>query len=212
MILALVLVGNEYIEEAKPHINRYIESGWKVEILTDQPQKFKEFLNIELHIYNRKIFSYFEKILFPLQIIKKYGAGVLYIDSSLLQSIPDWFLNTFENTEDFLYYNTWMSGKTFKNIENDPYFENLIKFFKYENFNNYGELLTILEWIYYIPYNQSKIENLIHDAERIKPIFEYTSIFYKSKFNGIGNGEGLGLSYILFKNSITINKFNNLIF
>ena len=137
MILVLVLVGDEYIEEAKPHINRYIESGWKVEILTDQPQKFKEFLNIELHIYNRKIFSYFEKILFPLQIIKKYGDGVLYIDSSLLQSIPDWFLNTFENTEDFLYYNTWVSGKTLKNLENDPYFENLIKFFKYENFNNY---------------------------------------------------------------------------
>ena len=212
MILVLVLVGDEYIEEAKPHINRYIESGWKVEILTDQPQKFKEFLNIELHVYNRKIFSYFEKILFPLQIIKKHGDGVLYIDSSLLQSVPDWFLDTFKHTEDFLYYDTWTSGKTFKSLENDPYFENLIKFFKHENFNNYNELLTILEWIYYIPYNESKIDNLIYDAERIKPIFEYTSIFYKSKFNGIGNGEGLGLSYILFKNSITINKFNNLVF
>jgi hypothetical protein len=212
MILVLVLVGDEYIEEAKPHINRYIEKGWKIEVLTDQPQKFKNFLNIELHIYNRKIFSYFEKILFPLQIIKKYGDGVLYIDSSILQLIPDSFLETFEPRQDFLYYNTWPNGKRFENIENDPYFENLIKFFKYENFNNYGELLNILEWIYYIPYNKNKINDLIYDTERIKPIFEYTSIFYKTKFNGIGNGEGLGLSYILFKNSIKINKFNNLVF
>jgi hypothetical protein len=212
MILALVLVGDQFIEEAIPYIKKYVGMGWNIEILTNKPQVFGKLENTTTHLYENKIFSYFQKILFPLKITEKYKSGVLYMDSSVLLQIPDEFILNFKECDDFLYYGTWPMTESFKCLETDPYFKYLIEFFNREGVNTQEYLLPIIEWIYYIPYNQDKIYNLIFDTERIKPVFEFTSIMCGSKYVGIGSGEGLGLSYVLDKNGIKTKKFQNLIF
>ena len=212
MILALVLVGDEYIKEALPHIKKFIDKGWDIEILTNQLGVFDGFEKTTTYFYENKIFSYFEKILFPLKISEKYKSGVLYMDSSILEQIQDEFILNLDECDYFTYYGTWPMGQSFKDLENDVYFKYLIEFFNREGFKDYQTLIPIIEWIYYIPYNQDKIHNLIFDTERIKPVFEFTSLMYSSKYVGIGNGEGLGLSYVLLKNKVKIKRFQNLFF
>lgn len=212
MILALVLVGDQFIEEATPHIKKYTDMGWNIEILTNKPHAFSGFENTTTHLYENKIFSYFEKILFPLKLSEKYKSGILYMDSSVLLQIQNDFILNLKECDDFLCYGTWPMVESFKNIEGDPYFKYLIEFFNREGFNSQEGILPIIEWIYYIPYNQDKIHNLIFDVERIKPVFEFTSLMCTSKYIGIGSGEGLGLSYVLHKNGVKIKKFQNLIF
>lgn len=211
MILTLVLVGDEHITDARPFIRMFSSKGWTIEILTDQPGKLKGigYDNINLHQYNNKIFSYFEKILFPIQISQKYKSGVLYVDSSLLFAVPKSFIESFNESNSFLYYKNWPNGETFKDYKDDVYFGNIIDYFVMEKVENYEDLITILEWIYYIPYNEDKVEQLIYDVERIKPIFEYSSVIFKPHYSGIGNAEGLALSYVLNKNLISVDKFSN---
>lgn len=211
MILSLVLVGDEYIKEGKPYINKFLRFGWTIEILTDQPEKFETYVSmgVTTYYYNKKIFSYFDKLIFPIQISEKYKSGVVYIDSLTLSLIPKNFIETFNGGDDFLYYNTWPKGETFKEYKNDVYFTILVDYFNRRNETEYDDIITILEWIYYIPYSD-KNNQLLYDLEEIQPIFEYSTVIYKPHYNGIGNGEGLGLSYCLMKNSIPIHKFKNL--
>lgn len=211
MILTLVLVGDEHINDARPYIRLFSSKGWIVEILTDQPEKLKGigYDNINLHQYNEKIFSYFNKLIFPIQISKKYKSGVLYIDSSLLFATPKTFIESFKNTDSFLYYKNWPNGEKLNDYKDDIYFSKIIDYFIAENVEKYEDLITILEWIYYIPYYENKVDQLLYDIEKIKPIFEYTSVIFKPHYNGIGNAEGLALSYILNKNLIPLDKFTN---
>ena len=211
MILTLVLVGDEHINDARPFIRMFSSKGWIVEILTDQPEKLKGigYDDIILHQYNEKIFSYFDKLIFPIQISQKHKSGVLYIDSSLLFATPKSFIESFKDCDSFLYYKNWPNGETLKDYKDDVYFSKIIDYFVVENFKKYEELKTILEWIYYIPYDKDKVDQLLYDLERIKPIFEYTSVIFKPHYNGIGNAEGLALSYVLNKNLIPIDKFSD---
>ncbi len=211
MILVIVAVNDEYTNISKSCINRFIDNNWIVKVLTNQPEKFHNLINVEIYEYNKKIFNFFDKILFPLQISEKYEEGVLYIDADLLCKISDDFILNFKPSNEFLYYDTWPDGETFEYYKTNGYFRALVEFLNTENTYDYNHLTAILEWIYYFPYSK-KINNLIYDAERIKCVFEYMSILTYTGYKGIGNGEGIGISYILTNNNIKINKFEQMPF
>ena len=61
------------------------------------------------------------------------------------------------------------------------------------------------EGVYYYPH-LDKTDSVLYDIECMKPIFEYMSIIKSHPYSGIGNGEGLALSYCLNKNNISINE------
>ena len=65
-----------------------------------------------------------------------------------------------------------------------------------ENGFEYKQLKTIEEHCFYMPYHKQS-EKLLYKIEHIKPIFEYISMTNKNPYSGIGNGEGLALSYAL---------------
>jgi len=203
MILSLVAVGEKYVKNCEPFIPNFIDNGWDVHILTDKPQYFK-FGTIE-H-YNHKIFSYFHKLLHPLKLCEKYQKDVLYVDADWIQNISSDFSKTFKSGDTFLYHGHWPGGETFINYKDDLYFKFLIDYWDKQSFN-YDNVPTMLEWIFYIPYNKN-ISKIIYDIESVKPIFEYMSLTTDTGYNGIGNGEGLGLSYSLYKNNISIKTFD----
>jgi hypothetical protein len=202
MILSLVSVGEKYIDHCLPHVERFKNSGWEVHILTDNPNRFS---GCEVKLYENKIFSYFDKILFTLRLSEKFKEGVLFVDSDWIHNISDEFISTFKGSDKFLYYDNWPNGETFKDYIKDPYFFNQQRFWEKNNFI-YDNLITILEWVFYIPHT-TKISDIIYDLEHIKPVFEYNSVMVDAGYSGIGNGEGLGLSYSLHKNNIKIKKF-----
>jgi len=202
MILAIVVVGKKYIPKVKPYLSKYIENGWDIRILTDEPHSFP---NIKTYKYSNKIFSFIDKLLFPLRLVEELNESVLYIDADWFEYVSDELILNFKPTNEVLYYGSWPD---YKYISGDliEYFEPLLEFFK-ENGFDYSELPLMIEYIHYFPYLDN-ISDIIYDLERIKPIFEYQSIINKtSYYPNIGNGEGAALSYILHKNNVPFNLF-----
>lgn len=196
MILALVAVGDVYIKNSLIHIDKFINRGWDVRVLTDKPEKYRR---VKTYQYKNKIFSYFDKLLFLLKIMEEEKSSVLYVDADWVQNVKRDFMENFKGSNDFLYYDNWPEY-------DDEYFSIIHDYWKKIEFDNVN-LETILEWVIYFPYSE-KISKLRHDLEEIKPVFEYTSLCHNTEYNGLGNAEGLGLSYILNKNGIEIKKFN----
>jgi hypothetical protein len=71
----------------------------------------------------------------------------------------------------------------------------------------YEDIITIQEFMFYLPY-LNNISDIIYDTEKVKPIFEYMSVLTETKFGGIGSSEGLGLSYVIYKNGLLADKFD----
>lgn len=208
MKLAIVSVGEEYCKMCEPHIER-LTKNFQIEILTDNVKLFGE---VKKYYYPYKIFSYFDKILFPLKLVEKYKENVLYVDVKWLGDINDEFLLSFnKNDDEFLYSDHWGMFK-------EDHWEKWTNFldFKFDYFNPLYEYLgpvdfeTIWENIIYIPYN-NKISDLIYEIEKLKPVMEYMSVIgnHKYKDKGIGNGEGLALSYALNKCDFKKRKFKD---
>ena len=86
---------------------------------------------------------------------------------------------------------------------------------KWEMFNlnkiEYNHLKLPLEWIFYFP-NINNVSQVLFDLEKIKPIFDWISTVVPSQYIGNGNGEGLGLSYVLDKNKVEFVKFDKTLF
>jgi hypothetical protein len=203
MILSIVAFGDQYIDNVTPHISKFIDNGWNVHILTNNPTKFKVGTT---HYYPNKIFSYFDKLLFPLRLVETHKDSVLYVDADWIQNLNQDFIKNFKGSDEFLYLYGWPNGDYFEDYINDNYFTKIIDFWDKVGFD-YSKLPTILEWFYFIPTHE-QISNIIYDVEKIKPVFEYSSFYYDSAYPGIGNGEGLGLSYILKKYNIPFKKIN----
>ena len=206
MILSIVAVGDFYIDSCKPYLNKFKDKGYDIEILTDQPQKFDDY---NTHFYENKIFSYFDKLIFSLRLVEKYKTDVLYIDSDWLQYINDNFINSFSGSNNVLYCENW-EKEIFGNCLDDFYWKDLIFYFNLYNID-YKHIILPMEWMFYYP----KIENvsdLLYDLEKIKPIFDWISTVVSSQYSGNGNGEGLGLSYVLDKNKVNMTKFDKALF
>lgn len=204
MILAIVAVGRQYIDNAKIHIPKYIRRGWDVRVLTDETESFP---NVKTYKYSNKVFSYIDKLLFPLRLVEELKQPVLYIDADWIDFISDELILNFKQTNEVLYFGNWPDGKYFSD-NHIEYFEPLLTYFKKNNFE-YNKLLTMLEYVHFFPYI-SNIADVIYDLERIKPIFDYQSIIKKTYFYPkIGNGEGVALSYTLYKNNIPTKLFDS---
>jgi len=204
MILTLVLVGDSYtnqIDETLYQINRFKSKGWEVKVLTDKPELFN---SVETVTYENKIFSYFDKLLFPLKIAEKTKENVLYIDHDFGNNLTENFFKKFKKTSDYIFYEKWQKWdqinekyipwEKFGDFY-DLYYLPLYQYFKKINCN-YDDLITIRECFMYFPYDYHTSE-IIYGLERIKPIFDYMSICNKSEFSSYGSSEGIGLSYIL---------------
>ena len=204
MILAIVAVGKKYISKVKQHIPKYTQNGWDVRILTDEPDSF---FDLKTYKYSNKVFSFVDKLLFPLRLVEEHKESVLYIDADWFEFISNELILNFKPTNEVLYFGTFSNGKYLSDINSD-YFEPLINYFKKNEFD-YNKLLLMVEYLYQFPYTNN-ISDIIYDLERIKPILEYQSIIKKTYYYpNIGNAEGAALSYVLYKNNIPINLFQS---
>lgn len=220
MILALVSINNVVDETIYPHIDKFIENGWDVRILTNNLDFYKHY-NVVYYPY--KIFSYYYKLLFPLQVMEKEHKDILYIDIKNLHEIDIDFIKNFKGSNHFLYLDHWQKLDSYDEIndrhifvpwvkicDNElPLIEPLIDYFNLIKFD-YSEMITIWERMMYFPYFDN-ISDIIYEIEKVKPIFEYMSINDDNIYSkrGIGYGEGLALSYIFTIFDIKHMKFKD---
>ena len=199
-------VGSKWTTKYQHIINAFSSKN-HLEVLTDNVDIFHNSYNT---LYDRDIFSYYEKINFIFNLSKKYNQRITYIDS-------DWLVryNTDIKYDDITLY-------TYEIF--DLYIESELTKFFYET--EYHLRDTLLSHIssnesikYYIPEalislpKVNEIDKMISDIKILQPIVEnyYTSKntnprYYRYVKAGIGYGEGWAPSAICQKYYLPIDK------
>lgn len=223
MILTLVSVNNLDVnmDDVLMKLNDFADNGWDIRILTNTPELFKDY---NTTYYPYKVFSYYYKLLFPLHISEQENSDVFYVDMTNLDEISDNLIRNFNGSPNFLFFGHWNKLEYKSNVPNEsdlwvpwkrvvdhstPLTEFLLDYFDTIGFD-YSDMVTIWEGIMYFP-KVDNIGEIIYELEMMKPIIEYMSIMYDENSyskKGIGNGEGLAMSYILSKFEIQMEIFD----
>jgi len=202
--ICVVAIKDHYRNCLVSELKRLRDYGWTIHVLTDDPQSFTD-TNYELYPYT--IFSYVDKILFPIRTSINLKQSVLSVDADRVEGLSSEFLETGIQSSSFLYERKWPAAEYVGLfIYGDSYFDVLLEYFDSLDFN-YDKLPCILEQIFYIPYFP-ELYKVRQDIERLKPILEYISVLHNYPYPGIGNGEGLALSYGIKNNNFNLEKFN----
>lgn len=201
-ILAIVAVGKQYTDWAIEVIERFKTTRWEIQVLTDDERIFDYDAYCHIEFYERRIFSYFDKMLFVLRCVEKCKSGVVYADVDRVHEYPMNFLDMLSENSQVSILNYWHGeNKKFKgNYDSGIHFVPLINYCQ-DNEIDY-DVDTISEEIFFIPY-LNNIKQVIYDVEKLRPVFEYQSLISKSTnkyYPNVGNAEGLALSISLNKN------------
>lgn len=201
MMFTFVAVGKKYIDSLNEFFKKN-ESFKKMSIvLTNEPHSFE---NVKTLHYVNKVFSYFDKLLFPLRICEEYKENVLYIDCDELYDMNlTSLIEKIEERESSVLYTINWPPKTLNKL-NDKRWE----LFKKMVTIDHNDIETIKENVLFFP-KTLPVGKIIHELELLKPIFETMSILEEKTYGEIGSGEGLALSYVLKMNNINIKKINN---
>jgi hypothetical protein len=210
-VIALVSVGvdNEgvpYNQQSLNQISKLInELGFEVRVLTDTPNVFSE-IGCITYQYNNKIFNYFDKLFFSIKLAKDLNTDVLYIDIDNLWYLTetDEFLNL-HSSDSVLFVEHWPtyvrgyleSWKYLTDLNIEKWTYPLVEYLKTEG-KDPSQLDTIFERLLYFPAGLDW-DCVEYQLEKIKPVFDYMSLFAKDLTNRTiyGHGEGLALSYAL---------------
>ena len=188
-ILCLVACGDKYTPYISPSIEKLSEK-YDLCLLTNKKNRLYGVLDQE--IYTSKIFSYFDKLLFSVLMALKHKNGVYYCDINKLDELDNLSV---DDDRKFHYIRPWPVADYFYEMKYEDYWYYLVDFWKSKSYD-YNNVPTIEEHAFYLPYT-NKLDQLLYVLEEIKPVFEYTSLSNKHPYKGIGNGEGLALSYAL---------------
>lgn len=215
MILCTVAVGDKYIELSYNSIKKFINSDFDVKILTDKPESY---LYGSTYKYDKKIFSFFDKLLFTGKIVEESKCGVLYIDADRLSESSVKFFKNMITKDEFIFFDYWqiqIEENKWEKWEN--YTDYKLDYFKV--FDDYclkydfdiSKLKCLWEGIFYFPYLDN-IADILYDIELIKPVFEYmsiTGIIANNLYAGkLGISEGLAMSYVIEKNNLKYSMLN----
>ena len=192
------LIANQY-----PWVSRNLD----VHILTDRVDNFKKVSTP--HYYGNKIWSYFDKLLFIVNLAAKYNTDVFYSDADKIGAITSTFYTDFEGSKNILVKGTWEQfTPEWADIKyKGDYWKPFVKFLEKSKIHP-SNCPALCEQHIYIPKNLD-YHSVLLDLEIVKPVLEYSSIVGENKYTGIGSGEGAGLGYALLKNNLTVDFFDS---
>jgi len=196
IVVALVAVGEGYVSEIIPRYNRLKRWGYDVKVLTDQPVKFDV---ADVIPYGKRVFNYFDKLYFALELVRRYNKVVIFIDGK--EDVGDELIKQYTSnlTTDCLYIKGWDLGG-FNQYKNEATFEYLVKYLTLYQMP-IKDYPTIYEHV--IVFNKTINHELVkNELELIQPVFDYMALLNYKLYNKpfvLGDGEGLALSIILDK-------------
>lgn len=195
----------------------------KVFVCTDNLSKFPY---ASCTLYDKKIFNYFDKLYFAIDTVLKTKEPIILVDDDKFDKVY-MFEKSFKQLQNFdkKLFNSFAYESLWENQDlnlksmihemnnlDDRYALNLNWFnelLEYKEIDT-TQILPILEQIIYFPYIHNLI-NIRKYLEEIEDMFYIMSIISGSYTkNSICSGEGLALSYALYRenvNSININKY-----
>jgi hypothetical protein len=217
MILAIVCVGkslNVDFEDMLIQIKRFESNGWDIHILTDKPELFSIG---KTYMYENKIFSYVDKLLFTFRLMRNNKSDILYVDHNWLSNLNDNFVKEFKSDGSILFYDwwgtEWLGDGTYSPVwkrfidKKLDYYNELYSYWDFINFD-YSNIIVLRENCLYLPY-MNFVDDIILEIEKIKPLLEYSTLRYsKGLCNRYGNGEGIALGLVIDKYKLKLNKID----
>jgi hypothetical protein len=199
VVISLVGVNSYHISNCLGTYKYLKDAGYTVRVLTNRPDLFEP---EDVFIYSNKIFTYLDKLLYCLDLIKEYNCNVLHLDADKYYS-EERIKSFIEKSEQhqITYQGSWPGGNfdAYKDI--NPCFQYLKEYCEYRGIE-YKNWKTIWEYVMFfrhdIDYNTIRYE-----LETIAPVFTYMSLMnddtYKKTPFALGGAEGLALSIVLDK-------------
>lgn len=206
MIFATVAVGDRYIDSVNQHEKFFRNNNFDVHVLTDKKNKFSKFFTT--YQYDKLVWSYFDKLIFAITLVKNTGSDVFFCDGDEIDNISSNFITNFKGGKFILTKGEW---ETTTPIWSDikfkgKYWKPFRKFLKKQNINPYF-CPAYREQHIYFPADMDTY-SLLYSLEMVKPVLEYSSIIEQSGYSGTGSGEGAGLGYAIIKNNLKIDFFD----
>ena len=199
-------VGTKWLTKYQDIINAFSSKN-HLEILTDNPSGL---IGSHITLYERNVFSYYEKINFMFNLSKKYNERITYIDIDWLNAY-----NTNITYDDITLYSYDIFDLSDENILT-KWFTEKEEYFRKSLLSNISVNSNI---DFYIPEalisipQLNNIDNIQFDLKTIQPIIEswYDLKNKNPRFrryikNGIGYAEGWGVSAVCKKYKIPIDK------
>lgn len=199
-------VGSKWTTKYQHIINAFSSKN-HLEILTDNPSGL---IGSHITLYERNVFSYYEKVNFMFNLSKKYNQRITYIDTDWLNAY-----NTNITYDDITLYSYATYDLSDKNILT-KWFTEKEEYFRKSLLSNISVNSNI---DFYIPEalisipQLNNIDNIQFDLKTIQPIIESwyglknkNPRFRRYIKNGIGYAEGWGVSAVCKKYKIPIDK------
>lgn len=202
--LLLFAVGSEYVDLLVDY-KKYIPSKFNIVVYTTNINKIKQHLpTAKVLEYKSDVFFYFDKFKYSIQMSNKLKKSVLYVDVGRLCETPDYIWNIeLDKVKNICFSATWgeldTAGKLYdfkSSLFEDGYWNDLLDHFK--NKVDLSKVNLFLERVLIVPYKKS-MELVLSELEDIREMFETLSRRKVNVYRGIGNGEGLGMGYVLTK-------------
>jgi len=210
--ILLIAFGKKYIDILLEDY-KLIPKNYNLVIYTDDTDTVKtELPSADVREYKRNLFRYFDKISLTHKLTEEKKKSILYIDVGRLKEVPNliWKIDL-DTVTNIHYMGHWGDIKSANDLVNhkseyfaDTYWDNILSIFK----SNYDLSLipTILERIFILPHNK-KMKDFITMFEKLRPLFEHTSLTKDNVYNGIGNGEGLAMGYSVLDSDSSLVHF-----
>jgi len=203
MIYCTMCIGEEWVDIYSPVINKFSRDR-EVFVLTDQPDKFE----CNTILYERDIFSYYEKILLVLNLIKSHKSRVTYIDVNSLRTF-----NPNIKTDDVTLFCAQLLSwehmeKYFLTKSTKEDVSTILDKIKVKELKDF----YIREHIFSFPFSND-IDDIINDATLMQPFFEeyfnvvpYTPHMERYSREGVGYAEGFAIQALAIRYNIDIKK------
>lgn len=210
--ILLIAFGKKYIDILLEDY-KLIPKNYNLVIYTNDIDTVKKVVpSADVREYKKDIFKYFDKISLTYKLTEEKKKSILYIDVGRLKEVPNliWKIDL-DTVSDIHYIGNWGGLKSANDLINhqseyfeDTYWDNILSIFK----SNYDLNLipTILERVFILPYNK-KMKKFITTFEKLRPLFEHTSLTKRNVYKGIGNGEGLAMGYSILDSDSSLVHF-----
>lgn len=205
----LIACGDRYVDFLVKNYKK-IPSNYTLIIYTSDVEIVKHKIkNSDVRKYEHSKFRYFDKFSIAYTLTNELKTPILYADVGRILEIPPLFWKLDLNTISEIHHmGNWGELKTAHDLINhiseyfeESYFNNILSYFS-SNID-LKRIPTILERVFVLPYNK-QMKKVLYELEKLRPLFEHTSLTKMNTYSGIGNGEGLALGYSIVKSETNI--------
>jgi hypothetical protein len=199
VVIALVGVNSYHVSNCISTYRQLQSEGYTLRVLTNRPDLFEP---QDVYVYNRKIFTYLDKLFFCLELVEEYNCSVLSLDSD--KYYEEHRIRSFiekSQHHQITYQGSWPGGNfdAYKDI--NPCFKYLKEYCEYRGIE-YKNWKTIWEYAMFFR-DDIDYQAIKYELETIAPVFTYMSLMNKDTYDrtpfALGGAEGLALSIVLDK-------------